>query len=345
MGRWFQINLARVRGLVSFALVVATAFSPPATHAGTIPESERWATITHPGNAAYIPPPNSQYPHPPGRVDYEYQISRTETTGAEWLEFVQAYAPFVDPPYANSTGFTSDRVRATEVAPGIWQYSLRTGGANRAVRVEWQYAARFCNWLHNNKGSDQVSFENGAYDTSTFGGTAQDGYTSQHARNPGAQYFIPTTDEWVKAAYWDQRRFNPSIGDLGYWQFPNTSDVQLVPGVPGIGQTSAGQTGSFEVGSYTDVQSPWGLWDLSGGVSEWLETPVLRGDGLVRYRYYKGTYTPSTAVTLYQDEIDWAGATFEEVSLGIRIARMVPMPGVTVTFSALMLVVLDRRRR
>lgn len=341
-------RLARLRQAVPMlALAMALLLPAPPALAGTIPESERWATITHPGNQPYIPPPNSQYSTPPGRVDYEYQISRTETTGAEWLEFVQAYAPYVNPNEANFTEFTSTRVRATEVSPGVWEYSLRSGGANRAAGVGWRYAARYVNWLHNNKGLDQASFESGAYDTSTFGGNLEDGYTDQHARSPGARYFLPTIDEWIKAAYWDPNRVDPVIGDPGYWQFPNSSDTPLIPGVPGVGQTSAGQGGSFEVASYTSVQSPWGLWDLSGGATEWLETPALHEDGRLRGRWIKGTHAPSPPdpAVFEQDRIDWFSFIWPESSQGVRIARAIPTPGVMVALSAFVSVVVLKRRR
>jgi formylglycine-generating enzyme required for sulfatase activity len=316
--------------------------------AGTVPESERWATITHAGNAPYPtqPPPFSQYPYPPGRVDYEYQISRTETTGAEWLEFVQAYAPYVDPALAGTSGFTSQRIRATETSPGVWQYELRSGGANRAIRVGWRFAARYVNWLHNGKGTEQAAFESGVYESSTFGGSpSEGGFTDQVSRSEGARYFLPTIDEWVKAAYYDPERYPPEIGGPGYWLYPNSSDTELIPGPPGVGQTSAGSMSTPEVASYTNVQSPWGLWDLSGGQAEWLETAALNPNGTVSTRFQKGTRELSPL--LNQDHIDYLGADFPSGGLvGFRLARVIPSPGAALVFLACSAsVVLKRRRR
>ncbi len=102
-GRAIQLVL----GLALAMLVGGRALAQYAPH--PIPESERWATITHPGNEPYWLPPQfpGEPPRPIGRVDYEYQISKTEVTAAEWFEFVDAYAPYIDQFQADSSLFTS----------------------------------------------------------------------------------------------------------------------------------------------------------------------------------------------------------------------------------------------
>lgn len=314
---------------VGLVLAMGVMLQADPAPTGAVPEYLQWATITHPGNEPYPtpPPPFSQYPYPPGRVDYVYQISRTEVTGAEWLEFVQAYGPYVDPSLATSTLFVSQRIEPIQTAPGQWSYALRPGGANRAVRVGWRFAARYVNWLHNDKCPEQAAFEGGVYDTSTFGGNPKDGFTDQLVRSPGARCFIPTIDEWVKGGYWDPERPDPLGRNLGYWQFPNTSDEQLNPGPAGVGETSAGCACSEDVGAYNDVRSPWGLWDLSGGQFEWLETASVRDDGRLAVRFIKGTTSPSSPAILYQDGIDWLGGGVPDSLAGIRLARRIMANG------------------
>ena len=57
-------------------------------------------------------------------------------------------------------------------------------------------------------------------------------------RLPGAKYWIPTADEWLKAAHYDPDKFGPGLG--GYRLFPNSSDALTQPGTPGVGAPTAG---------------------------------------------------------------------------------------------------------
>ncbi|MBL8745805.1 MAG: SUMF1/EgtB/PvdO family nonheme iron enzyme, partial [Phycisphaerae bacterium] len=202
------------------------AIGAPALAAHPIPESERWATITHAGNEPYLLPPlfPGEPPRPIGGVDHEYQISRTEVTAGEWLEFVNGYAPYVDIFQADNSLFTSFYIRRD----GPRHYELLPGHENQPVEISWRYAARYVNWLHNNKGSDQASFEDGAYDTSTFGNLPGGFISDQVSHHPEARYWIPTQDELVKASHWDPDRYGE--GQPGYWYYSTTSDVAPLPG-------------------------------------------------------------------------------------------------------------------
>ena len=65
--------------------------------------------------------------------------------------------------------------------------------------VNWFDCARYCNWLHNNQPTgSQISSttEDGAYTLN--GATA--GIID---KNTDAKYYIPTEDEFVKAAYYN----------------------------------------------------------------------------------------------------------------------------------------------
>ncbi|MBL8745943.1 MAG: SUMF1/EgtB/PvdO family nonheme iron enzyme [Phycisphaerae bacterium] len=351
---------AECAGRIAFALVFGVMFAfAPTAHGGTIPESERWATITHPGNPAHPPPEPGGFPtgygRPVGQVNYEYQISRTETTGSEWFEFVLAYAPFINPAEAGSSSFYSNRVRAVQTAPGVWQYTLRSNAANRSVEVGWRYAARFCNWLHNGKANTAEAFERGVYDSSTFGGNPQAGFTDQRERSPGATYFLPTLDEWIKASFWDPARYNPITGETGYWLYPNGTDMPLVPGAPDMGgQTTVGTfgpggptVGMYEVGEYVNVQSPWGLWDVSGGRSEWLETAIIDTiTGAMLSRGRGGSRDWEIDLTGTADHIDRPRSGPPDFTdQGIRLARIVPSPGTAVALGCVFLRTTHTRRR
>src|SRR5690606_21628647 len=101
-------------------------------------------------------------------------------------------------------------------------------------------------------------------------------FTDQATRSPGAKFWIPSLDEWIKAAHYDPDRWRD--GEAGYWRYSHTSDDPPIPGAPGEGQTSAGydppgvdEAFYIPLGSYPDVQSPWGLLDTTGGAAEWTE--------------------------------------------------------------------------
>jgi formylglycine-generating enzyme required for sulfatase activity len=202
---------------------------------------------------------------------------------------------------------------------------LPTGG------ISWHTAAIYCNWLHNGKSSDRASFLNGAYDVSTFGYGEEPGtFTDQLTRNVGAKYWIPSWDEWLKAAHYD-----PLLDR--WWEYSTTSDTIPTYGMPAgyPGGSADNQANSrflsqdrreFTVllGAYQNVTSPWGLFDTAGGTSEWTEE---WGEGVVRgidgSGWGSGAFTLDSASSL-------AGAfpTVASYLLGFRLASAIPSPGV-----------------
>ena len=161
-------------------------------------------------------------------------------------------------------------------------------------------------------------------------------------------FFIPSFDEMIKAAHFDPDRYGDGQG--GYWQYSHRSDEFPIPGVPGIGQTSAGLDNSdwgiydIPLGAYPDVQSPWGLLDTSGGGAEWTEEfPENRwriADG-----YYAGSSDPANYPYPWLDEIDGAYSLHpaSHFRISLRIASTVP--GTSAGTLAVMVVVAFGSRR
>lgn len=295
----------------------------------------QWSTITHPGNrpanqieAPDFYPPFSTPPLLVGSVGYEYRISRTELTTAQWFEFVEAYSPF----YTGSrtaTAFTSNFIRPTSLNPTEPPgYTVITGFEQVPAEMSWYFAARYVNWLQNGKAMNREAFESGVYDASTFARNPDGTWPTPSARSSNAMFWIPSFSEWVKAGYYDPNRYN-DLED-GYWTRPNGTDLALVPGYPEEGgQTSVGipppSDGSspryLPVGSYPNVQSTWGLYDLSGGVSEWLED----GPGELNLRYSKGSAQFLTFDESITDRLDTGGAGPANLGgAGLRLASAVP---------------------
>ncbi|MBL8746595.1 MAG: SUMF1/EgtB/PvdO family nonheme iron enzyme [Phycisphaerae bacterium] len=313
-GRALQIVL----GLAAVMLLTG---SVRAEH--PIPEAQRWATITHAGNEPYVYDPAGPITSRSiAGVDYEYQISRTEVTGAEWFEFVQAFAPYVQEDAVNAIDFKSQLIGVS----GYREYFLPPENENRPIKVGWTFAARYVNWLHNGKALTPDAFENGAYDLSLIDGS---NFEPDLLHNPDATYWIPTEDEWLKACHFDPNRYGE--GMPGYWLYSNGSDSPSAYGSPANGgETSTGGRLRFalpDVAAYGSVQSPWGLWDTSGGYDEWVTSPMF-GD--------LSAYGPFARGSSYDDLYDVAldrgwdrinGGTPLASVAGLRVARAVPGPG------------------
>lgn len=247
-------------------------------HAATDADGFEWVVVGDPGNRPvteaeapfFWPPHGGEKPLLAGSVAYPYRMSVFEVTNEQWLEFVNAYAPYNEGFFA-SFSFTGFYIFYDSQA-GV--YRMDTGTDRWPAEMSWRYAARYCNWLHNNKAPERWAFESGVYDTATFGEAPDGSFTDQITRSPGSRYWIPSLDEWVKAVHWDPDK----DGEGGYWLYPYGSDAPPSPGPPGNGDTSAGYDDDnfgffWDAGSYPHARTPWGLLDASGGVREKLEFP------------------------------------------------------------------------
>jgi sulfatase modifying factor 1 len=208
-----------------------------------------WVTIGRPGNAC-DPQSFSCY----GAVDYYYKVSRYEVTNAQYAEFLNAKAAS-DPLGLYDTGMTGVHggiERSGSV--GSYTYSAIPGTESRPVtRVSFFDAARFVNWLHNGQGNGDT--ETGAY--TLLGGTPTPS-NGLVERNPGATIFLPSSDEWHKAAYYD------TAADT-YYDYPAGTDTQITCSVPTAVSNTAncGRAvgGLVDVGSYPGSPSPNGTFD------------------------------------------------------------------------------------
>lgn len=268
-----------------------------------------------------------------GRVDYEYRIATTEVTNTQYREFIRAYRPYWDgTPF--SVQLTGDWIGWDSQTD---DYIIQPGAEHAGAAVTWHMAARYVNWLHNGKGTEQAAFETGVYDTSTFGRDPDTNQlTDQAMRDPDSDFWIPNLSEWTKAMYWD-----PDEGpDGGYWLYHNGSDSPAIYDLPKDGGTSNGATMfQLAVGSY-DIQSPWGLFDGSGGEREMLEDLSLFGDLRLT-----GGSDWSGGPPASDDRLGSIGGVIPEASRqGFRIAGVVPAPGMP-TLVIGCLVWCSRRRR
>jgi hypothetical protein len=145
-------------------------------------------------------------------------------------------------------------------------------GANQPTAgVSWNEAARFVNWLNTSYGhAPAYNFsQTGSFSLWTDGDS---GFNPQNPyRNSQALFFLPSEDEWYKAAY-----FDPTVG--GYWNYAAGSDT-LPDGIDFAGDpsfdvvyadgfTPSGPYDIFTVG----VPSPFGTFGQDGNQWELLES-------------------------------------------------------------------------
>jgi formylglycine-generating enzyme required for sulfatase activity len=182
---------------------------------------------------------------------------------------------------------------------GSYSYVVKAGQENMpVVFVSFWDAARFANWLHNGQPTGSqiaATTEDGAYTLNGY--TGSDG--SSILRHPDAKWFLPTANEWYKAAY--HKNSGPTAD---YWAYPTKSDVRpnsdQPPGsdapdpsntaniwrddgmVNGYddGYAVSGSPSSdihtelllTQRGAYSFASSPYGTFDQGGNATEWNET-------------------------------------------------------------------------
>lgn len=251
-----------------------------------------------------------------GSVGYEYGLSTTEITVAQYYQFVDAYGKVSG--YPNGSLLGRGIALSSSAESG---YVMNAGLAQYSAMLTWTNAARYCNWLHNGRANEAWAFESGAYDLRDM----REGTGISRAAT--AKYWIPNLDEWLKGVFFDANRHGEGTG--GFWQRPGGTNDYLVTGFPGQGgQTDAGWNPDpsvapfVSVGSFPSIAGPWGLLDTSGGEREWIED--MFGDSA---HVAMGSMR-NDAFWFLEDDISWQGNFFdaESVLSGFRIATEIPGP-------------------
>jgi sulfatase modifying factor 1 len=307
-----------------------TALAGPATAVAI-----DWVTVGDPGNAPDTASNCASGAPDCGSVGYAYRISKYEVTNAQYAEFLNAkaasdpsglYDPLMDSD-ATFGGITQSG------ASGSYSYAAKVGFENEPVAfVSLWDALRFANWLHNGQGNGDT--ETGAY-TLTVDGIA----SNTIARNPGATVFLPSENEWYKAAYHDPG------GD--YFDYPTGTDAQTGCGAPASDAGNSANCNGVvfaltDVGAYGLSVSHYGTFDQGGNVFEWNEQIV---SGTLRGFRGGGWSTPAAGLAASFWDAD--DPSYEDVDVGFRVASVVPEPtqALLVLTGGLVLAGIRRRRR
>jgi len=289
-----------------------------------------------------------------GMVSYVYEIGTYDVTLTQYTTFLNAVANS-DPYGLYNANMGTDLHVAGISRSGSSSYAYSViGDGNRPVAyITWLDAARFANWMQHGQptglGEVAASTEQGAY---TLNGDTSNGLET---KNANATYWIPSENEWYKAAYYDPT-LNGGAG--GYWSYATQSNtapgnnasnptaanqanyVKLSNGFYSVTQSSSynsSQNYLTDVGLFSNSASYYGTYDQDGDLNQWNDAVIgssrgLRGGGWGEY-----PIDTSSASRDYPP-------TNENSFNGFRIAT-VPEPSVAVSVFLAGGLMLARRKR
>ena len=201
-----------------------------------------------------------------GAVDYHYSISTYEISRNQVLKAIAAGLTGIQAPdYWGYYSYPSDPYYQEEINKPAAEMTLGE-------------VARFVNFLNTAQGYHE------AYKINTITGEfdlwseTDPGFNPLNPlRNNLARYWIPSVDEWYKAAYYDPNHGGEGVG--GYWKYATGSDTPPTAVEQGTAPGTAVFYDPVNGGAYQPAEvtkaggpSPYGTVGQNGNVSEWTET-------------------------------------------------------------------------
>jgi len=205
-----------------------------------------FVTIGNPGNAA----DTTGLPNPAGAVGYTYDIGKFEVSEDMITKYNAIFGT------SNSLVITKD-----------------TRGTDKpATSISWNEAARFVNWLNTSTGN-QAAYKfttSGINSNIALWQPGDAGYdVNNKYRNSLARYFLPSYNEWYKAAFYDPNK----SGGAGYWNYATGSDSAPTSVTGGTNANTAvyNQTAPADVTNAGGL-SPYLVMGFGGNAREWEES-------------------------------------------------------------------------
>ena len=254
-------------------------------------------------------------PNPAGSVEYAYQLGKYEVS--------------------------EDMITKFNASQSLTIGHSSRGADKPATNVSWNEAARFVNWLNTSQGYQA------AYNFTTSGVNDNIALWSPDQawqqggenlfRHKDAHYWLPSMDEWYKAAYYD-----PSSGN--YFEYPTASNTAPVGVASGDGTGTNGNNEAvyfqyWDSGPADITQagglSAYGIMGMGGNVWEWDETTSdLNNDYAGNTRGVRGGYWNSSSFDLRSSTYRISGSAHSGgLNMGFRVASLsdsanvVPEPG------------------
>ncbi len=299
------------------------------------------------GNAGNAADSTTSY----GAVAYDYKIARNETTLSQYAEFLNAAAKTDSYGLYNANMASSINLGSLITqsgSSGSYVYSVASGRDNLPVAyVSWFDAARFTNWLQNGQQTGvgaALTAETGAY---TLNGATSGIIT----KNVGATVWIPSEDEWYKAAFYDPNKGGAGVG--GYW-LQATQSVALAGNTAGVADSANYYDGDYavsgtpaypagnaltNVGAYgANSQSAYGTNDQAGNLYEWNDTVSGPDRGQRGGSWFSGA--SDLASSTRSDILP----SVEDYAAGFRVASVPEPSALLLTMVAVGASVVKRRR-
>jgi formylglycine-generating enzyme required for sulfatase activity len=212
--------------------------------------------------------------------------------------------------------------------------------------INWFQAAGFTNWMNTSTGHQPAYRLNAGLTVLTLWSSAdacQAGGENLY-RHKDAYYFLPSEDEWYKAAY---HQNNGSTAD--YWDYATASNSVPASVASGVGAgTAVYHRGSFS--TPTDVQisggaSAYGTMGQGGNVWEWTESANDgTNDSGSEFRAFRGGFWNSNESNLRASSRNYNAPSVVDYSVGFRVAS-VPEPSALAILLVGLLALVGRRNR
>jgi formylglycine-generating enzyme required for sulfatase activity len=291
-----------------------------------------------------------------GQVNYFYRIGKYDITAGQYVTFLNAVAtkPKVIRNKSISAAvenlwipaMSSTKAKEYVTPSGVIQ---RTGGgvatnpyvfsiqrdtnmeslygadasSNRPMfEISWFRAARFANWMHNGA-TNGANTEQGAYQLN--GALA-----GVFKKTTNATWWIPSEDEWYKAAYYDPAMV--SSNNAGYHDFPTGSDEPNFPvaEAPSAGTNSANYSGALgnglkltPAGTYSNSYSYYGAYDMAGPLWQWNDAVYTNAKGMGENRGMRGGSWSLGILTIHRYSPRDYPPNYEDDDAGFRLCREV----------------------
>ena len=265
-------------------------------------------------------------PNPAGKVEYTYQMGKYEVSEDMITKFNDS----------QSLTITTD-----------------TRGPNKpATSVSWNEAARFVNWLNTSQGFQAAyNFTTDGVNDNIALWSSTDAWQlggENLYRHKDAHYWLPSMDEWYKAAY-----YNPNTGLYG--DYPSLTGSVPAAVSSGTADNTAVSYQTLAQGPADITQagglSPFGIMGLGGNVYEWEETSfdLNKSTGSSLRGVRGGSWSNFSALLSSSFRYDSLPA-IGYIAGGFRVASLsspatVPEPGSLVVWSAICVGGLCYRRR
>lgn len=275
-----------------------------------------YVTIGDPNNTGYGVSP------PIGSIDYVFKMGKYEVTTAQYAEFLNAKAK--TDPYGLYHSSMGTRGLSRSGVDGAYNYTVSIEWQNKPISlVSFFDAARFANWLGNGQGSSDM--EDGAY---TLLGATSGAFN----RNSDSVVWIPSYNEWTKAAYYN-------ANSAAYSLFPNGKNQRI--------GSEMNYSGSIvDVGSYPQTNY-YGTHDQGGNMAEWTDTDRnggINSDKIFRGGSYSDHLNNESGSLMRIDKLSDFSPQTESWGIGFRVAS-IPEPSISLLIGMGLVVMTQRRLR